>query len=103
MTKQVVALSERIKLFDENLEKSEHYIKIATSTLAEAVQLEMERKEREGDDEEDDSALSQFDAQMALLEGKLLQAKVLAQESAMAAAAEEAEAAVTEPNGIYHV
>ena len=63
----------------------------------------MERKEREGEDSQDDSALSQFDAQMALLEGKLLQAKVLAQESAMAAAAEEAEAAVTEPNGIYHV
>lgn len=81
---EVVALSERIKLFDENLEKSEHYIKIATSTLAEAVQLELERKEREGDDSEDDSALSQFDAQMALLEGKLLQAKALAEESSLA-------------------
>merc|ERR1711962_55524 len=59
---EVVALSERIMLFDENLEKSEAYIKIATSTLAEAVQLEMERKEREGEDSQDDSALSQFDA-----------------------------------------
>jgi len=90
---EVCALSERIKLFDENLEKSEHYIKIATATLAEAVQLELERKEREGDDREDDSALSQFDAQMALLEGKLLQAQVLAQESAMAAAAASSSAA----------
>ena len=79
--------SERIKLFDENLEKSEAYIKVATTTLAEAVQLEMERKEREGEDSQDDSALSQFDAQMALLEGKLLQAKVLAEESAASAAA----------------
>jgi len=84
---EVVALSERIKLFDENLEKSEAYIKVATTTLAEAVQLEMERKEREGEDSQDDSALSQFDAQMALLEGKLLQAKVLAEESAASAAA----------------
>ena len=85
--KIVLNFSERIKLFDENLEKSEAYIKVATTTLAEAVQLEMERKEREGEDSQDDSALSQFDAQMALLEGKLLQAKVLAEESAASAAA----------------
>jgi len=98
---EVVALSERIKLFDENLEKSEHYIKIATSTLAEAVQLELERKEREGDDDSDDE-LSQFDAQMALLEGKLLQAKALAQESSSMASTSSSLSALPPPVPVEH-
>ena len=52
--------------------------------LAETVELEMERKRIKKENNEDDSdcdesdPLRQFDAQMALLEGKLVQAKQLA-------------------------
>ena len=78
------ALSVRIKEFDSNLEKSEQFIKSATCALAEAVQMEIERKRQKRENNEDDSdcdendPLNQFDAQMALLEGKLMQAKLLA-------------------------
>ena len=78
------ALATRIKEFDANLEKSEQFIKTATCALAETVQLEMERKQKKRENNEDDSdcdesdPLRQFDAQMALLEGKLMQAKHMA-------------------------
>ena len=81
---QASALASRIKEFDTNLEKSEQLIKSATVALAETVELEMERKRLKRENNEDDSdcdeshPLSQFDAQMALLEGKLKQAKELA-------------------------
>ncbi|QQP39462.1 Uncharacterized protein FKW44_020352 [Caligus rogercresseyi] len=39
---EVTALASRIKALDEDLEKSEKYINVATVALAEAVQLEME-------------------------------------------------------------
>ena len=82
-TLQVSALSVRIKEFDSNLEKSEQFIKTATIALAEAVQMEIDRKRQKKENNEDDSdcdendPLSQFDAQMVLLEGKLMQAKLL--------------------------
>jgi len=81
---EATALATRIKEFDTNLEKSEQLIKSATVALAETVELEMERKRlKRGNNEEDSDCdeshpLSQFDAQMALLEGKLMQAKQLA-------------------------
>lgn len=80
---EVTALSHRIKALDENLEKSEHYIKTATATLAEAVEMEVERRKASNcdEDEDEDEALSQFEAQMKLLQGKLEQAKCLAAEA----------------------
>ena len=76
---EVTALSQRIKDLDENLVKSEQYIKTSTAALAEAVAMEVERSKNAGaEDEVDSSPLSQFDAQLALLEGKLLEAKYLA-------------------------
>jgi len=79
---EVSAMSQRIKALDENLAKSEQYIKTATAALAEAVAMEVERRKNAGEDEEngsdDSDPLSQFDAQMTLLEGKLLEAKYLA-------------------------
>ena len=79
---EVSALSQRIKALDENLAKSEQYIKTATAALADAVAMEVERRKNSGQDENDEEdvndPLSQFDAQMAILEGKLLEAKYLA-------------------------
>merc|ERR1712226_596202 len=81
---EATALATRIKEFDANLEKSEQLIKTATLALAETVELEMERKRIKRENNEEDSdcdesdPLRQFDAQMALLEGKLVQAKQLA-------------------------
>lgn len=75
---EVSAMADRIKALDENLEKSEQYIKTATVALAEAVQYEMENSK---DQEKEENALSQFDAQMKLLEGKLLQARKLAEDT----------------------
>merc|ERR1719411_2423709 len=79
---EVSAMSQRIKALDENLAKSEQYIKTATAALAEAVAMEVERRKNAGEDEDngsdDSDPLSQFDAQMTLLEGKLLEAKYLA-------------------------
>lgn len=79
---EVAALSQRIKALDENLAKSEQYIKTATAALADAVAMEVERRKNSADNDQDeaddDNPLSQFDAQMALLEGKLLEAKYLA-------------------------
>lgn len=78
---EVSALSQRIKALDDNLEKSEQFIKTATQTLAEAVKIEMENR-RDGEEDEEQDALSQFDAQMALLEGRMRHAKLLAAEAA---------------------
>lgn len=80
---EVAALSQRIKALDENLAKSEQYIKTATAALADAVAMEVERRKNAGEDEYDsindaNDPLSQFDAQMSILEGKLLEAKYLA-------------------------
>ena len=78
---EVSALSQRIKALDENLAKSEQYIKTATAALADAVAMEVERRknsEENEDEEVDNDPLSQFDTQMAILEGKLLEAKYLA-------------------------
>ena len=78
---EVSAMSQRIKALDENLAKSEQYIKTATAALAEAVAMEVERRKNAGEDEngsDETDPLSQFDAQMTLLEGKLLEAKYLA-------------------------
>ena len=77
---EVSALSQRIKALDENLAKSEQYIKTATAALADAVAMEVERRKNSEDEneKEDLDPLSQFDAQMAILEGKLLEAKYLA-------------------------
>ncbi len=75
---EVSALSQRIKDLDENLVKSEQYIKSSTAALAEAVAMEVERQKNAGEDEDDVSPLSQFDAQLVLLEGKLMEAKYLA-------------------------
>jgi hypothetical protein len=76
---EVTAMSKRIKALDENLAKSEQYIKTSTASLAEVVAMEVERRNNAGDEDEDDnSPLSQFDAQMVVLEGKLLEAKYLA-------------------------
>ena len=78
---EVSALSARIKALDKNLAKSEQYIKTATAALADAVAMEVERRKNSGQDEAEEEIsdpLSQFDAQMAILEGKLLEAKYLA-------------------------
>ena len=75
---EVAALSQRIKALDDNLAKSEEYIKTATAALADAVAMEVDRNETDLQDEENNNPLSQFDAQMAILEGRLLQAKYLA-------------------------
>ena len=77
---EVSALSQRIKALDENLAKSEQYIKTATAALADAVAMEVERRKNSPEEEEEiiSDPLSQFDAQMAILEGKLLEAKYLA-------------------------
>jgi len=74
---EVAALSQRIKALDDNLAKSEEYIKTATAALADAVAMEVDRNDAD-QDEENNNPLSQFDAQMAILEGRLLQAKYLA-------------------------
>lgn len=76
---EVSAMAQRIKALDDNLALSEQYIKTATATLAEAVQHE--REHDPGGGEGEDSALSQFDAQMALLGHRLLHAKMLAAEA----------------------
>ena len=76
---EVTALGERIKALDENLEKSAEYIKTATAALAEAVAMNISETENDNNhSEENNNPLSQFDAQMAILEGRLLQAKYLA-------------------------
>ena len=78
---EVTALSQRIKALDENLAKSEQFIKTATAALADAVAMEVERQKNAGEEESQNDAndpLSQFDAQMTLLEGKLMEAKYLA-------------------------
>ena len=77
---EVAALGQRIKALDDNLAKSEQYIKTATAALADAVAMEVERRKNAGEEEAEDNndPLSQFDAQMAVLEGKLLEAKYLA-------------------------
>ena len=79
---EVAALSQRIKALDENLAKSEQYIKTATAALADAVAMEVERRKNAGEDDIEDinanDPLSQFDAQMTILESKLLEAKYLA-------------------------
>lgn len=79
---EVTALSQRIKALDENLAKSEQYIKTATAALADAVAMEVERRKNssncELEEEDANNPLSQFDAQMSILEGKLLEAKYLA-------------------------
>ena len=72
---EVTALGERIKALDDNLAKSEEYIKTATAALADAVAMEITDNDHS---EENNNPLSQFDAQMAILEGRLLQAKYLA-------------------------
>ena len=74
---EVAALSQRIKDLDVNLAKSEQYIKTATVALAEAVQYELENRKETQEEEREENALSQFDAQLKLLEGKLLQARLL--------------------------
>merc|ERR1711988_842589 len=72
---EVAALGQRIKALDDNLAKSEQYIKTATAALADAVAMEITDNDHS---EENNNPLSQFDAQMAILEGRLLQAKYLA-------------------------
>lgn len=98
---EVTALSQRIKALDENLAKSEQYIKTATAALADAVAMEVERrknsKEDEISDEESDNPLSQFDAQMAILEGKFLEAKYLANKSNSSQNLEEKPAPTIKP------
>lgn len=79
---EVTALGDRIKKLDDNLALSENYIKTATKALAEAVQMEMESRKDKGEEEEEENALSQFDAQLKLLEGKLMQARLLAARAA---------------------
>jgi len=75
---EVTALSTRVKKFDSDLEQSEKYIKTATVALADAVQWEMEHRKDSQEEEEESNAISQFDAQLRLLEWKLMQAKILA-------------------------
>lgn len=75
---EVAAMAARVRAVDENLEKSEKFIKTATAALAEAVRYQTEHSKEEGEEE---NALTRFDAQMKLLEGKLMQAKSLAKES----------------------
>ena len=72
---EVSAFSQRIRDLDSGLERSEYFIKTATTALMEASQYELENR-KEGDEEED--ALSQFDAQVRLLEGKMVEARRLA-------------------------
>ena len=69
---EVVAMAERVRALDADLEKSEHHIKTATAALAEAVREQVENSK---DEEAEEDALSQFDAQMKLLEGKLMLAR----------------------------
>lgn len=78
---EVTAMSKRIKALDENLELSESYIRTATTALAEAVQLEVESRKESQEEEEENDALSQFEMKMKLLEEKLAQAKLLAEEA----------------------
>lgn len=72
---EMAALGERVKGMDDNLALSEGYIKSATQALNEAVAYEVEHR---SDAPQEEDALSQFDAQLKLLEGKLLQARSLA-------------------------
>merc|ERR1712122_34780 len=60
---EVSAMSQRIKALDENLAKSEQYIKTATAALADAVAMEVERRKNSEDEneKEDLDPLSQFD------------------------------------------
>jgi tropomyosin-1 len=74
---EVAALSQRIKDLDVNLAKSEQYIKTSTVALAEAVQWELDNRKESQEEEREENALSQFDAQLKLLEGQLLQARML--------------------------
>merc|ERR1712083_504453 len=60
---EVAALSQRIKALDDNLAKSEEYIKTATAALADAVAMEVDRNNDADQDEENNNPLSQFDAQ----------------------------------------
>lgn len=75
---EVSALAQRIREVDADLEKSEQYIKTATSALAEAVEQQQAEQRQ---DSREENALSEFDAQMRLLEGKLEQARGLVEES----------------------
>lgn len=78
---EVNALSSRVKQLDKNLEESEFYIKTATSTLAEAVAIQIEEAKNSNHDDEDNNPLSAFDRQVAFLEGQLKGARVLARKS----------------------
>ncbi len=80
---EVSAMAQRVRRLDENLERSERHIREATAALAEAARYEVERRagEEEGEDGEGGDALSRFDAQLRLLEGKLVQARALAAEA----------------------
>ena len=74
------ALSDRVKELDKNLEESERFIKTATSTLAEAVEIQIEESKNSSDNDAD-NPLSAFDQHVAFLEGQLKEAKVLASQS----------------------
>jgi len=78
---EVNALSSRVKQLDKNLEESEFYIKTATSTLAEAVAIQVEEAKNSNHEDEDNNPLSAFDRQVAFLEGQLKGARVLARKS----------------------
>jgi len=79
---EVNALSTRVKELDQNLEKSEHYIRTATAALADAVALQVEESKNRSDEQENEANnLSAFDQHVLFLEAQLKEAKVKASHS----------------------
>ena len=75
---EVSAMAQRVRRLDEGLEESEKSIRSATAALGEAAAYEEEHGRHEGESQD---ALTQFDAQLKLLEGKLMQARALAEQA----------------------
>merc|ERR1711983_664564 len=75
------AFSSRVKEFDKHLEESEHFIRQATSALADVVSLQAEEDKSKNEDTENESNLSAFDQHVLFLETQLLNAKMKASQS----------------------
>merc|ERR1711983_272309 len=75
------AFSSRVKEFDKHLEESEHFIRQATSALADVVSLQAEEDKSKNEDTENESNLSAFDQHVMFLETQLLNARMKASQS----------------------
>ena len=63
------------------LEESEHFIRQATSALADVVSLQAEEDKSKNEDTENESNLSAFDQHVMFLETQLLNARMKASQS----------------------